>query len=47
MVVGCEIDGGVRVRVAGGSGGLAGAGLNVGGAVTVILRGGRHWVHVE
>ena len=47
MVVGCEVDGGVRVQVAGGGGGLSGAELNAGGAVPVILRGGGRWVRVE
>ena len=47
MVVGCEVVGGVRVRVAGGGRGLAGAELKAGGAVAVILRGGGRWAHVE
>ena len=47
MVVGCEVVGGVRVRVAGGGGGLAGAELKAGGAVAVILRGGGRWARVE
>ena len=47
MVVGCEVVGGVRVRVAGGGGELAGAGRNAGGTVAVSLRGGGRWARVE